>query len=94
MKIGLLCLCISLILPISLSADVNKGKFLYDEEKCSKCHSHDIFTHEDRKVKNYKRLKKQVKWCAFQNDAPWFDDETDYVIHYLNHYFYKYPKED
>jgi len=80
-------------MPCSLSADIKNGKVLYSEEECSKCHSDDIFIHEDRKVTDYQKLKKQVKWCAFENDVTWFDDETHDVIHYLNHYFYKLPKK-
>ncbi len=94
MNVKLFCLAIAFFLPSSLPADTKNGKVLYDKERCSKCHSHDIFIDEDRKIKNFKRLKKQVQWCAFQNDADWFDDETYDVVHYLNHYFYQFPQED
>ncbi len=74
-------------------ADENNGKVLYTEAECAKCHTPDIFTHEDRKIKSYEKLEKQVKWCGYKNDAPWFDDEALDVVKYLNHHYYKFPTQ-
>ena len=82
------------LLSSSLCADEENGRVLYNEAKCTECHSVDIFTHEDRKITTHKKLKKQVQWCAHQHDASWFDDEVLDVIDYLNHHFYKFPAKD
>ncbi len=81
-------------LSSGLYADDANGKILYLEAKCSKCHSDDIFTHEDRKIKKLKKLKKQVAWCGYQHDASWFDDDVIDVVDYLNHHFYKFPTKE
>ncbi len=77
-----------------LSADDNNGKILYDEAKCVKCHSDDIFMHEDRKIKKLQKLHKQVEWCGYKNDASWFDDEVIDVVDYLNNHFYRFPTKE
>lgn len=94
MKIKILYLTLVLLLPSTLLADAENGKVLYDKANCAQCHSGDIFTNEDRKITNFKKLKKRVKWCAFQHDAPWFDKEVLDVVDYLNHHFYKFPKKN
>lgn len=75
-----------------LYADAENGKLLYEQAQCSRCHSSDIFTHEERKITNYKKLKKQVAWCAFQHDAVWFEEEMMDVVEYLNTNFYHFKK--
>ncbi len=82
------------ILSSVLNADEDNGKVLYDEAKCVKCHSEDIFLHEDRKIKKLKKLEKQVAWCGYQNDATWFDDDVIDVVDYLNHHFYRFPTKE
>lgn len=78
----------------SLYSDAANGKLLYEKAKCAQCHSSDIFTHEDRKMKSYKKLKKQVAWCAFQHNAVWFESETMDVVDYLNHNYYHFKESD
>ena len=86
---------LTLILSLSSSAlaDSSKGKLLYEKAGCANCHSNDIFTSDNRKIKNLQKLKKQVKWCGFQHNAPWFDSEAMDVVDYLNQEFYKFPEK-
>ena len=94
MKQKLLGSILIFLLSSALHADEANGKVLYQAAKCTQCHSDDIFMHEDRKIKNLKKLKKQVAWCGYQHDAPWFDDEVIDVVDYLNHHFYRFPTKD
>lgn len=90
MRIKTLLLFITILLSNRLYCDANNGKILYEKAQCAQCHSNDIYTHEDRKIKNYKKLKKQVAWCAHQHDAVWFEEEVMDVVEYLNKSFYHY----
>lgn len=94
MKRGLFYSALILLLSSALYGDEANGKTLYHEAKCTQCHSNDLFMHEDRKIKNLKKLKKQVAWCAHQYDASWFDDEVLDVVDYLNKHFYKFPTKE
>ena len=93
MNAKVLILTLTLSLPLSLLSDPVKGKILYEEAGCAKCHSDDIFTHEDRKMTSLQKLTKQVKWCGYEHDAPWFDSEAMHVVDYLNQEFYKFPEK-
>lgn len=81
----------SLIFLSSLlyAADVENGKELFDEAKCMECHNKGDFKYNEKKVKDMKILHQKVEACAINNDAGWFDDETEDVVHYLNKEHYK-----
>jgi len=83
-----------LILPfsiINLSAyDEKHAKELYKTANCSACHDPSHYTNENRKVKNYKELSKQVDACRYSNNVGWFDEDRDDVVKYLNDTYYKF----
>jgi len=70
-----------------LQAD--KGKELF-EDKCTRCHSTELFTREDRSVKNLEVLHTRVKVCSIAAEAEWADDKISTVVEYLNKNFYKF----
>jgi hypothetical protein len=57
---------------------------------CYKCHTEKVYTREDRFVKSLNALSKQVVRCKDNTGAPWFDEDTDAVVHFLNEKYYKF----
>ena len=60
------------------------------QNHCYKCHTDQIYKRDDRFVKSISALGSQVKRCKDSNDIPWFDEDTDAVIHFLNEKYYKF----
>lgn len=57
---------------------------------CYKCHSDDIYTRENRIVKSIDALSKQVTRCKDNLDIPWFDEDADAVVQFLNTKYYRF----
>ncbi|MFV2003970.1 MAG: cytochrome c [Gammaproteobacteria bacterium] len=57
---------------------------------CYKCHSDDIYTRENRFVKSIDALSKQVVRCKNGSDIPWFDEDADAVVQFLNKKYYRF----
>ena len=57
---------------------------------CYKCHSDDVYTREDRFVKSIDALSKQVVRCKDNIGIPWFDEDTDAVVQFLNQKYYRF----
>ncbi len=57
---------------------------------CYKCHTDDVYTRKDRFVKSIDALSKQVVRCKDGNDVPWFDEDTDAVVQFLNKKYYRF----
>ena len=57
---------------------------------CYKCHTDDVYTRENRFVKSIDALSKQVVRCKDGNDVPWFDEDTDAVVQFLNKKYYRF----
>lgn len=60
------------------------------QDHCYKCHSDDIYMREDRVVKSISALGKQVRRCKDGIGIPWFDEDTEAVVHFLNEKYYKF----
>jgi len=60
------------------------------EDHCYKCHSDDVYTREDRFVKSIDALSKQVVRCKESSDIPWFDEDADAVVQFLNKKYYRF----
>ena len=75
-------------------SDKNDEKYKLGEEAhkehCYKCHGDDVYTRENSFVKSMDALSKQVVRCKDGNDVPWFDEDTETVIHFMNKKFYKF----
>ncbi len=57
---------------------------------CYKCHTDDVYTRENRFVKSIDALSQQVVRCKDGSDVPWFDEDTDAVVQFLNKKYYRF----
>jgi len=71
------------------AADIDNGEDLHFEY-CTGCHGDEVYTREDRKMRDLVQLGKQVPFCQNAVGATWFDDEVDDVIEYLNQTYYHF----
>jgi hypothetical protein len=60
------------------------------KEHCYKCHTEAVYTRENHFVKSLEALSKQVVRCKDNTSAPWFDEDTEAVVHFLNEKYYKF----
>lgn len=59
-------------------------------QHCNKCHMDEVYTRDNRFVKSLDALTKQVIRCKNNTGAPWYDQDTDAVVHFLNEKYYKF----
>ena len=59
-------------------------------EHCYKCHTDQIYIRDDRFVKSLSALGKQVVRCKDNTGTPWFDEDTEAVVQFLNQKYYKF----
>jgi len=57
---------------------------------CYKCHTDRIYTREDRFVKSIDALSKQVLRCKEGSNVPWFEEDADAVVQFLNKKYYRF----
>ena len=57
---------------------------------CYKCHTDSVYTREDRFIKSIDALSKQVVRCKEGSDIPWFDEDADAVVQFLNKKYYRF----
>jgi hypothetical protein len=60
------------------------------ENHCYKCHDDGVYTRENRFVKSIDALSKQVVRCKDNTDAPWFDEDSEAVVQFLNNKYYRF----
>jgi len=60
------------------------------QNHCLKCHTDEKYTRENRIVKSIDALGKQVRVCRDNTEAPWFNEDTDAVINFLNKKYYRF----
>lgn len=70
--------------------NAENGKELYENSKCQKCHSSEVYTRKDRKVTSIPALEKKVRMCDSQFSVNWFNEDISDVVAYLNKAFYKF----
>jgi mono/diheme cytochrome c family protein len=90
---SILFLTCGLLLSSGLQADepsVANGQRLFNESRCLECHSVNVFTREDRKVKTLAGLESKVRQCDASLSTNWFDDQILDVVAYLNSAYYKF----
>lgn len=90
---SILFLATSLLLSLSVQAEVpsvSNGQRLFNESRCLECHSVDVFTSKDRKVKDLRGLESKVRQCDANLSTNWFDDQILDVVAYLNTTYYKF----
>ena len=87
---GIFALVLLTIASMSLrAADLENGDDLHFEH-CTGCHDSSVYIRSDRKMKNLEMLGRQVRFCKDTIGAPWFDDEVDDVIAFLNANYYRF----
>ena len=59
-------------------------------EHCNKCHTDKVYTRDNRFVKSLDALTKQVVRCKNNTGAPWYEQDTEAVVHFLNEKYYKF----
>ena len=72
-----------------MDMQLKNGNKLHTEH-CLKCHTDNVYTRSNRFVKSLSALGKQVVRCKDNTGAPWFDEDTDAVVHFLNEKYYKF----
>ena len=81
-------------LSSNLYADDDRSQYQHGEDihkdHCYKCHTEAVYKREERFVKSINALGKQVRRCKDNTGAPWFDDDTDAVVLFLNKKYYKF----
>lgn len=65
------------------------GNTMHDQH-CNKCHTDKVYTRDNRFVKSLDALTKQVVRCKNNTGAPWYDQDTEAVVHFLNEKYYKF----
>ena len=68
-------------------------KDLMDDANCMRCHTTSDFEAREEKVNSFKKLHHQVKACADNNYAGWFDEDVESVSEYLNLRYYKFHRD-
>jgi spore coat polysaccharide biosynthesis protein SpsF (cytidylyltransferase family) len=95
MKIKNICLFALLLSGSSVATaseetdDPMHGENVHNEH-CYKCHTDSVYTRENRFVKSIDALGKQVVRCRDNNNIPWFDEDSDAVVQFLNQKYYKF----
>ncbi|MCG6938914.1 MAG: hypothetical protein LJE83_12180 [Gammaproteobacteria bacterium] len=57
---------------------------------CVKCHTDAVYTRENHFVRSMDALNKQVERCKNMNNVPWFPEDTDAVVQFLNKKYYRF----
>lgn len=57
---------------------------------CYKCHTDQVYTRDNHFVKSLDALSKQVVRCKNGSNIPWFDEDADAVVQFLNQKYYKF----
>ena len=65
---------------------------MFKEAKCMECHNVSDFGGSTSKVKSYKEMHNLVSACQRNNDAGWFDEDSELVSEYLNKKYYHFKK--
>jgi len=78
-----------LILANNAQADPEAGGKLH-AESCTGCHSSDVYTRSNTRVKNLPALGKQVRMCKSNLGISWFNEDVDDVVGFLNKTYYKF----
>lgn len=87
---------LSMILFTGYAQAADDNKAIYEHGKkvhknhCMKCHTDEKYTRENRFVKSLNALGKQVRVCRDNTEAPWFNEDTDAVINFLNKKYYRF----
>lgn len=77
--------------PCPAGAGAQEGEALY-ESHCLGCHGPEVYTREDRKIRSFEGLERQVQRCELSLGLQWFDEDIGDVASYLNERFYHFAR--
>lgn len=89
-KLKSLRLLYPILFSVVLVAEHHTPKELMNEADCMRCHAISDFKVREEKVNNFKKLRHQVKVCADNNFAGWFQEDVYSVSEYLNVNYYRF----
>ena len=72
-----------------LNDQINHGEQAH-KNHCYKCHTDNVYTRDNRFVKSIDALSKQVVRCKEGSDVPWFEEDSDAVVQFLNNKYYRF----
>ncbi len=87
--INFIILSLTLLLSSNVQAEASDGKNLH-EENCVRCHSSDVYTRSNTRVKSLPALGKQVRFCKDNLGISWFNEDVNDVVTFLNKKYYKF----
>jgi mono/diheme cytochrome c family protein len=80
------------------AADAARGETLHNSQ-CVACHAarfgnngSEIYTRENRRVRDLAGLHRQVNRCKNNLEITWFDEDVADVVEYLNHTYYRFEQ--
>lgn len=79
----------ALLFTNHVQANPEKGSELHGQN-CVKCHSSDVYTRTNARVKDLPGLGKQVRFCKDNLGISWFNEDVNDVIQFLNKKYYKF----
>lgn len=62
----------------------------YHDQYCTRCHSTEVYTRENRRVRSYAALQAQVSRCDANLATKLFPGDLSELVDYLNTNFYKF----
>jgi len=87
--INLTLISLFLFLTTNAQADTQNGSELH-QKSCVQCHSSDVYTRKNARVKDLPSLGKQVRFCKNNLGITWFSEDVDDVVTFLNKKYYKF----
>jgi len=88
-NLNLACLSILFMVANNAQADAADGRDLH-QENCVRCHSSDVYTRNNARVKDLPALGKQVRFCKNNLGISWFNEDVNDVVGFLNKTYYKF----
>lgn len=78
------------IAGVSSAADFDAKSF--HDAKCTMCHGTDVYTRDNRRVKNAEALRVQVARCDANLGTGLFPEDLDALAGHLNDNYYHFSK--
>jgi mono/diheme cytochrome c family protein len=72
-----------------LPGSAAEGKKVH-EANCLSCHDDSVYKRQDRSVKNFDGLTRQINNCGHAVDSTLGNDKIDDLVKYLNETYYKF----
>lgn len=85
------CFVIALFsLPTVSQAETKINAEALHQEHCTRCHTSEVYTRDERFIRSYDALSRQVRRCEIPAKVQWSDAQVQSVIDYLDTNYYKF----